>query len=166
MHIPKQWNGILLSQNCSFKVSNTLEHSALRLPTTYVYNQVCYLKRMWTHIHDEQSSSIDDNINKWAVQFLQVNWLMKEKIIWVSLYFHCHCVKHSQIILLGKANTEIHVKKISQSENVHFHTPDRLHVLHSPCCHSTMPFVIYWTFSKYWFYNLNKCRPIIILASQ
>lgn len=50
----------------------------------------------------------------------------RKKII--SLYFQCHCVENSQIMLLEKANKSM--IKISKSENVHlyFYTPDELHV--------------------------------------
>lgn len=92
---------------------------------------------------------------------------MKEKKIIISYYFHCHCVNYSQLILLEKANTEIHQQKFSKSENMYlsFYTPN-FTFLHNPCYYSTAAFGQSGTLSKYWLYNMNKCHSIIILAVQ
>lgn len=89
-----------------------------------------------------------------------------KKIIWITHYFHCHCVKYSQIILWKKQTQKSVEKKKKQNRLkvrmcilISIHQVNFM-FLHNPCCHGTVAFCQPRTFDKYWFYNLNKYQQL------
>lgn len=95
-------------------------------------------------IHSEQNYGINDTTKQMSCMREASQLTHKgKKIIWVSHYFHCHCVKYSQIILLEKADTKIHEQKSPEGENVYlnFYTQDKLQFLCNLTVMVSQPFV-------------------------